>query len=119
MTNTKNTPIESLEAHYPFSVLRYGLRTGSGGRGLYPGGEGIEREIEFHEAATVSLMGERRRHGPWGLEGGRPGAVGEDWLIRNGAAPERLGGKVTFEVLPGDRLLVRTPGGGGWGEEPQ
>jgi N-methylhydantoinase B len=115
MTNTKNTPIESLEAHYPFSVLRYGLRTGSGGRGLYPGGEGIEREIEFHEAATVSLMGERRRHPPWGLNGGEAGAVGEDWLIRRDGATERLASKVTFQVNPGDRLLVRTPGGGGWG----
>lgn len=118
MTNTKNTPIESLEAHYPFSVLRYGLRTGSGGHGLHRGGEGIEREIEFHEAATVSLMGERRRHGPWGLNGGGAGAVGEDWLFRLNGAAERLEGKVTFEVAPGDRLLVRTPGGGGWGEEP-
>jgi N-methylhydantoinase B len=115
MTNTKNTPIESLEAHYPFRVLRYALRTGSGGAGRYPGGEGIEREIEFGQAATVSLMGERRRNAPWGLNGGGPGAVGEDWLIRPGATPERLPGKVTFEVEPGDRLLVRTPGGGGWG----
>jgi len=117
MTNTKNTPIESLEAHYPFSVLRYALRSGSGGRGRYPGGEGIEREIEFHEAATLSLMGERRRHGPWGLNGGGPGSVGEDWLTRVGSSPEKLPGKVTLEVGPGDRLLVRTPGGGGWGEE--
>jgi len=115
MTNTKNTPIESLEAHYPFSVLRYGLRRGSGGVGRYPGGEGIEREIEFHTTATVSLMGERRRNGPWGLHGGGAGGVGEDWIIRTGSAPERLPGKVTFGVEPGDRLVVRTPGGGGWG----
>ena len=115
MTNTKNTPIESLEAHYPFRVLRYALRTGSGGAGEYPGGEGIEREIEFLEAATVSLMGERRRNAPWGLNGGEPGAVGEDWLIRPDGSRERLAGKVTFQVEPGDRLLVLTPGGGGWG----
>ena len=115
MTNTKNTPIESLERHYPFVVARYGLREGSGGRGRYRGGEGIERELAFTEAATVSLMGERRVVGPWGLAGGGRGAVGEDWLIRPGRAPERLPGKVTFEVEPGDRVLVRTPGGGGWG----
>lgn len=115
MTNTKNTPIESLEAHYPFSVLRYGLRSGSGGAGRFAGGEGIVREIEFREAATVSLMGERRRNAPWGLNGGGPGAIGEDWLTRVGSSPERLPGKVTFEVEPGDRLLVLTPGGGGWG----
>ncbi len=115
MTNTKNTPIESLEAHYPLAVLRYGLRVGSGGAGRFPGGEGIERELQFHEAATVSLMGERRRIAPWGLSGGGPGAVGEDWLIRADGSRERLPGKVTFEVRPQDRLLVRTPGGGGWG----
>ena len=115
MTNTKNTPIESLEAHYPFRVLRYGLRSGSGGSGRFPGGEGIEREIEFLTAAAVSLVGERRRNQPWGLAGGGPGATGEDWLIRRGGLRERLPGKATIEVAAGDRLLVRTPGGGGWG----
>ncbi|MDH3498752.1 MAG: hydantoinase B/oxoprolinase family protein [Acidimicrobiia bacterium] len=114
MTNTKNTPTESLEQHYPFTVVRYSLRRGSGGDGQYQGGEGIERELEFSEPSTLSLMGERRRHGPWGLNGGGAGATGEDWLIR-GSSPERLPGKVTVEVRPGDRLLVRTPGGGGWG----
>ncbi len=114
MTNTKNTPIESLEVHYPFRVTAYGLRSGSGGAGRFPGGEGIEREIEFLEPAVVSLMGERRRHRPWGLAGGEPGATGEDWLVRGGSR-HRLPAKGTFDVRPGDRLLVRTPGGGGWG----
>jgi N-methylhydantoinase B len=115
MTNTKNTPIESLEVHYPFRVLRYGLRSGSGGAGRYPGGEGIEREIEFLANAEVSLMGERRRNQPWGLAGGDPGAVGEDWLIKRDGSRERLPGKTTLDVRTGDRLLVLTPGGGGWG----
>ncbi len=118
MTNTRNTPVEALETHYPFRVLRYALRAGSGGAGRHPGGEGIEREIEFLAPATVSLMGERRRVPPWGLAGGAPGACGEDWLIRAGSAPARLPGKVTFDVAAGDRLLVRTPGGGGWGTPP-
>jgi N-methylhydantoinase B/oxoprolinase/acetone carboxylase alpha subunit len=60
-------------------------------------------------------MGERRLLPPWGLAGGRPGKQGEDWLIRKRGASERLPGKVTVEVEEGDRLLVRTPGGGGWG----
>jgi N-methylhydantoinase B len=115
MTNTKNTPVEALETHYPFRVRSSQLRRGSGGAGRYPGGDGIEREIEFLAPATVSLMGERRVVAPWGLAGGRPGACGEDWLIRPGGTPERLPGKTTFAVVPGDRLLVRTPGGGGWG----
>lgn len=114
MTNTKNTPIESIETHYPLRLVRTGLRAGSGGAGLHPGGEGIVREIEFLEPATVSLMGERRRLQPWGLTGGGPGSTGEDWLVRAGVA-ERLPGKSTFEVEAGDRLRVLTPGGGGWG----
>lgn len=115
MTNTENTPIESLDAHYPFRVERYTLRRGSGGAGRFPGGDGIEREIRFLAAATLSLMGERRRHRPWGLAGGGPGATGEDWLIHRDGRRERLPGKCTVPVAPGDRLLVLTPGGGGWG----
>lgn len=116
MTNTKNTPIESLATHYPFRVTRYRLRNGSGGRGEYPGGDGIEREILFEEDAILSLMGERRLVGPWGLAGGERGAPGEDWLIKPNGSREKLPGKVTVEVTAGDRLLVLTPGGGGWGK---
>ena len=116
MTNTKNTPIESFETHYPFRVVATGLRSRSGGTGRHPGGEGIVREIEFLEPATVSLMGERRRLAPWGLMGGGPGGCGEDWLVSDGAVV-RLPGKTTFEVDTGDRLRVLTPGGGGWGRE--
>ncbi len=115
MTNTKNTPIESLSTHYPFRITRYRLRSGSGGAGRHPGGEGIEREMEFLEEATLSLMGERRRHQPWGLNGGAPGSCGEDRLVRADGRVEELSGKVTVEVAPGDRLQVWTPGGGGWG----
>jgi N-methylhydantoinase B len=115
MTNTENTPIESLETHYPFRVERYTLRRGSGGSGRFPGGDGIERQILFLAPATLSLMGERRRHSPWGLAGGGPGSTGEDWLLPGKGSRERLPGKVTVPVEPGDRLLVLTPGGGGWG----
>lgn len=115
MTNTRNTPIESLETHYPFRVIAFGLRRGSGGAGAHPGGEGIVREIEFLEPGELSLMGERRRHQPWGLAGGSPGACGEDWLIHRDGTRERLPAKVTLGVAAGERLRVLTPGGGGWG----
>ncbi|MGI8516990.1 MAG: hydantoinase B/oxoprolinase family protein, partial [Acidimicrobiia bacterium] len=87
----------------------------SGGEGRFRGGEGLEREIEFLEECELSLIGERRRHQPWGLSGGGPGACGEDWLLRPGATPERLAAKTNLTVSPGTRLLVRTPGGGGYG----
>lgn len=116
MTNTQNTPIEALHTHYPFRVTAYTLRRGSGGRGRFSGGEGIHREILFEAPSTLSLMGERRRNRPWGLAGGEPGAVGEDWLLRKDGERQRLPGKVTIEVEPGDKLIVETPGGGGWGK---
>lgn len=116
MTNTRNTPIESLHHHYPLRVKAYTLRRGSGGEGKFRGGDGIRREIEFRTSATLSLMGERRRNRPWGLSGGGPGSPGEDWLIHPSGDRERLAGKTTVEVSAGDRLLVLTPGGGGWGE---
>lgn len=115
MTNTKNTPITSIPLHYPFEVTRYRLRRGSGGDGMHRGGDGIEREITFGTEATVSLMGERRLTAPWGLAGGGDGAPGEDWLFRTDGSRERLESKCTIPVQPGDRLLVLTPGGGGFG----
>src|SRR5437588_5776042 len=84
LTNTKNTPIEALERAYPMRVRRYRLRRGSGGEGLAPGGEGIERDLEMLEDCTVSLITERRVSSPWGLAGGGPAAVGENWLLHGG-----------------------------------
>ena len=84
MTNTRNTPIEALERAYPMRVRRLHIRRGSGGKGLYRGGDGIERDLEMLEPATVSLITERRQSAPWGLAGGSPGAKGENWLLPNG-----------------------------------
>jgi len=120
MTNTRNTPIEALERAYPLRVRRLRLRTGSGGKGRHRGGEGIERDLEVLEAATVSLITERRVFPPWGLDDGGPGALGENWLLPEGdeKRAERLADKVTLEVRPGDVLRLRTPGGGGHGPPP-
>src|SRR5947209_5847105 len=84
LTNTRDTPVEALERAFPMRIRRYGLRRGSGGAGAAPGGEGIVKEWEFLEDVTVSLVTERRSSRPWGLEGGSPGAVGENWLLREG-----------------------------------
>jgi N-methylhydantoinase B/oxoprolinase/acetone carboxylase alpha subunit len=118
MTNTRNTPIEALERAFPLRVLRYRLRRGSGGAGWAPGGEGIERDIQVLQDATVSLITERRVSQPWGLAGGEPGAVGENWLLPAGdeARAERLPDKCTIQLKAGDVLRMLTPGGGGWGD---
>jgi N-methylhydantoinase B/oxoprolinase/acetone carboxylase alpha subunit len=117
MTNTQNTPVEALERSFPMRVRRYRLRQGSGGAGRWPGGDGVERELELLVPATVSLITERRVSQPWGLDGGGPGATGENWLVPGGdeAAARRLPDKVTISVRPGDVIRVLTPGGGGYG----
>jgi N-methylhydantoinase B/oxoprolinase/acetone carboxylase alpha subunit len=120
MTNTMDTPTEALERAHPVRVLRYRLREGSGGIGRWPGGDGIERVIQVLGPATLSLITERRVSRPWGLAGGEPGAVGENWLWPEGHESGRvpLGDKVTVELAAGDAVQVLTPGGGGWGAPP-
>ncbi len=115
MSNTRNTPIEALEHALPVRVERYTLRRGSGGDGLHPGGDGLRRDLRFLVPVTTTVLSERRRHAPWGLAGGRPGALGRNCLIRNGQETG-LPGKFTLTLLPGDVLSIQTPGGGGWGE---
>ncbi|MCC5873334.1 MAG: hydantoinase B/oxoprolinase family protein [Gammaproteobacteria bacterium] len=110
MTNTLNTPVESLEAHYPLQVERYALRRGSGGAGQFHGGDGVVRVYRFLAPAEISLLTERRRHAPWGLAGGDDGAPGAAWLN-----DEPLPGKASFRVEAGDVLRIETPGGGGYG----
>jgi N-methylhydantoinase B/oxoprolinase/acetone carboxylase alpha subunit len=121
MTNTRNTPIEALERAFPMRVRRLRLRRGSGGDGVHPGGEGIERDLEVLEAATLSLITERRHSSPWGIEGGAPGAPGQNWLLPGGreADARPLPDKVTIALEPGDVLRILTPGGGGWGSRPK
>jgi len=110
MTNTRNTPVEALERAFPLRVRRYRLRSGSGGEGRYRGGEGIERDLEVLEDVTVSLITERRVFPPWGLAGGGPGAVGENWLLPGGdeGRAQRLGDKCSFELKAGDVLRMYT-----------
>jgi N-methylhydantoinase B len=114
MSNTLNTPVEALEHAYPFRVVRYEVRRGSGGPGRHRGGDGLRRDLEFSGPAQVTLLTERRVEGPAGAEGGGPGAPGENRLIRDGV--ERpLPAKASFRVEAGDVLSIRSPGGGGWG----
>lgn len=117
MTNTRNTPIESLEHAYPLRVERLAVRRGSGGAGRHRGGEGIERAIALGAPARVTVIAERRVRGPWGLEGGGDGAPGETRVSAgaSGAGSRRLPGKITLDLPRGAVLTIRSPGGGGWG----
>jgi N-methylhydantoinase B len=111
MSNTLNTPIEALEREFPLRVVEYALRRGSGGAGLWHGGDGVVREIEALREIAFSLIAERRRHAPRGAAGGQPGARGRDLL--DGSL---LPGKVTGILHAGQRLRIETPGGGGFGQ---
>lgn len=115
MTNTMNTPVEILEQVFPVRIERYAIRRGSGGEGLFRGGDGIIREYLFLEPLTVSLLTERRKRGPYGLKGGLEGKAGKNYLLRDGQRVE-LPAKCTIKVMEGDRIIVETPGGGGWGK---
>ncbi len=114
MTNTLNTPIEALEYAYPLRVLRYEVRQGSGGAGKFSGGDGIRRDLLALTDCTVTVLTDRRRTAPYGLQGGEPGKCGENVLIRDGVEIS-LPGKGSFELRAGDVLSIRTPGGGGFG----
>jgi N-methylhydantoinase B len=111
MTNTRNTPIESLEMHFPLRIRRYQIRRGSGGQGLFPGGDGLIREFEFLADTDVTLLTERRRQRPWGLQGGDSGAAGVNYLD-----DKSLPAKISFRAAAGQRLSIHTPGGGAWGQ---
>ncbi len=110
MTNTLNTPIESLELHYPLRVRSYSLRPDSGGAGRFSGGDGLVRELEFLAPAEVTVISERRVHAPWGLAGGEPGRCGV-----NSLDGQPIPAKCQLSVKTGQVLRIETPGGGGYG----
>jgi len=114
MTNSLNTPIEALEFSYPLRMRRYGYRRGSGGDGLNRGGDGLVKEVEILCDAEVTLLADRRRFRPYGLERGEDGACGRAALADGGAEKE-LAGKCSARVKAGAVLRLETPGGGGWG----
>ena len=131
MTNTRITDPEILERRYPVVLREFSIRTGSGGDGLFKGGDGVNRTIEFLKPITVSVLTERRVFAPRGLNRGGDGKIGENHLfVRNGddddvgdgnstssAREINLGGKNSVTVQPGDVLRILSPGGGGYGEK--
>jgi N-methylhydantoinase B len=117
MTNSLNTPIEALEYAYPLRVRRYAIRRGSGGAGRHRGGDGVVREIELLAPARVSLLADRRKIAPYGLQGGRDGKRGAAALVGADGRKKKLPSKFSLPAIRGDRIVIETPGGGGFGSE--
>ena len=115
MTNTRITDPEILENRYPLKLLEFSIRKGSGGKGKYNGGNGVVRILEFTEESTVSILSQHRVRKPYGMNGGGEGKKGSQVLQRSGGKKETLKGIDGTNALPGDRLIIKTPGGGGWG----
>jgi N-methylhydantoinase B len=111
MSNTLNTPVEALENAYPLRVDAYGLRAGSGGAGRHRGGDGVHRVYRALHPCTVTLVTERRAVAPRGAGGGEAGTTGH-----NAYNHEPLPAKCRVALAPGDRIVIDTPGGGGWGD---
>lgn len=121
MTNTRITDVEILEKRYPILLRQFSVRDKSGGQGKYRGGHGVIREFEFLDHLEVGILSERRTHAPYGLHGGDSGEKGKNLLfIQN---PDKtfticnLGPKNAFKVKPGDRVMICSPGGGGYGKK--
>jgi N-methylhydantoinase B len=116
MTNSLNTPAEALEYAYPLRVRAYRIRSSSGGRGKWKGGDGAVREIETLAHARMAMLSDRRRRAPYGLQGGADGEKGRAFIIRPDGSREELSSKGSWNMEPGDRVHIETPSGGGWGK---
>jgi len=118
MTNTMNTPIEAIEQYYPMLFEQYELRHGTGGEGKWRGGCGLTRAWRLiGPSAEVTVVGERQKVPPWGLEGGQPGGLGKYSVRKANGSEERIKSKSTLHLAEGDTLIMNTPGGGGYGKQ--
>lgn len=116
MTNSRLTDPEVLETRYPVLVEAFSIRRGSGGSGAHRGGDGVVRRIGFRESMTATLLSNRRRVPPFGLQGGGPGAAGKAWVERADGTIRPMAATDLVEVGAGDAIVIETPGGGGWGD---
>lgn len=115
MTNTRITDPEILELRYPVYLNRFEIRQNSGGKGKFNGGDGIIREIEFLEPVKLSVLSQHRKVAPFGILGGANAKTGEQKIIKKTGEIIELEGNSAFDIEAGDRFIIETPGGGGWG----
>jgi 5-oxoprolinase (ATP-hydrolysing) len=115
MTNTRITDPEIVEHRRPVRLERFAIRTGSGGAGRWRGGNGVLRQYRFLGPMSLSVLSQHRSVEPFGMDGGEPGRAGAQRVIRAGGAVIELGSCAGCGVAVGDRLVLETPGGGGWG----
>jgi 5-oxoprolinase (ATP-hydrolysing) len=116
MTNTRITDPEILELRYPVRLERFEIRSNSGGKGKWKGGNGVEREISFKENMEINILSQHRVEKPYGLNGGQSGKRGQQKLITLYNQIINLKGMDSVVVKPGDKILIQTPGGGGYGK---
>ena len=116
MTNSKLTDPEVLEWRFPVQLESFSIRKNSGGKGLNMGGDGVDRRMRFLEPMTVNIIAGHRKIPPYGLSGGEPGALGENYVIHSDESVTRLGTKGQVEVGENDLFILKTPGGGGFGK---
>ena len=116
MTNTKITDPEELERRYPVRLRRFSKRKNSGGKGRWRGGDGIIREVEFLEEVELTIISQHRKERPYGSEGGQPGKRGTQKIVKATGEIRPLRGIDHCKMEKGDRIVIETPGGGGWGD---
>ncbi len=117
MTNSRLTDPEVLESEFPVLLEEFSIREDSGGQGANPGGRGIVRSIRFFEQMEASILSNRRTTEPFGLAGGEPGMRGRNRIERADGTSQILDACAGLTVGPGDRMIIETPGGGGYGKK--
>jgi 5-oxoprolinase (ATP-hydrolysing) len=115
MTNSRLTDPEILETRLPVRLDRFAIRGGSGGEGAHRGGDGVIRSITFLEPMRANILANRRRMAPRGIRGGDDAQPGRNWVERRDGSTEMLTATDSAQVQPGDRFVIETPGGGGYG----
>ncbi len=117
MTNSRLTDPEVLEWRFPVLLEEFSIRDNSGGTGKFNGGNGVIRRLQFRESMTAAILSSRRKIQSFGLDGGNPAQTGENKLIRADGTESQLDSTVEVQMESGDRLEIRTPGGGGFGNQ--